>query len=237
MKLQKITNYSTNLNKDLSCKEQNKLCQSTSFKARLSSQLIKKEYVTLGTMGFFASGLHNIFQNIGTGNILNQDSDGNTIFNKVNNKNELILSDSQFASINEQLKNSPEELKKLYLTPNNEGMLPAHRNLGLIKQKKMHEVLKDCPEILAQMYLTEDCYNHIPTDRISYKEDFSEFIEIISALKDQPNVISEILEYYPEGDINKAWRQDKGWYDVRTGKPLSSKQQEIIDRRQILTKS
>ena len=210
----------------------NKQTNHATFKAMISNPVVEKGLIGLGTLGLATIELQKKnLQNIKTDNLLTQDSDGNTIFNKVNDKNKLLLSDTEFALINEQLKKSPELLKQIYLTPNNKGNLPAHRDLGLNKRKIMHEVLKDYPEILAQIYLTEDNYHYIPTDSISWKDDFSEFMEIISILKEQPNIIDKILEYYPQGDINNRWDGFNGWYDVRTNITLSSKQKEMIEKR------
>lgn len=203
---------------------------SVSFNARISMLNINKGLGALGTIGLATIGLQNTFQNIPINSILNKDSDGNTIINKASNY-QLLLSDGQFKTINEQLKNSPDVLKEIYITPNNEGAIPAHRDLGLNKRRIMHEALKNYPEILAQIYLTEDKHHSIPTDTITYNEDISEFIEILSVLKDQPEVIDKILDYYPRGDINNRYSEHGGWYDIRTGNALSKQQKEMLKKR------
>lgn len=165
-----------------------KKTNAVSFNAKISMPNVNKSIGILGTIGLAGLGIQNTLQNMPISSLLKQDSSGNTIFNKVDESNKLLLSDGQFALINERTKESPKILKQLYLTPNNEGILPVQRDMGLNKRKIMHETLKNSPDVLTQMYLKGFPKN------IIYKQDHSEFLETLSALKEHTDVINKILD-------------------------------------------
>ena len=77
------------------------------------------------------------------------------------------LSANALREMNEEFKDQPEALARIYKTQTGEHRyLPAHNMYEGDQYRAMNEALSGRPDILAQIYATKDRYDNLPGYRI-----------------------------------------------------------------------